>query len=155
MIFADMKWFIPERNKLQAGDILEISSKVPNKVPLVGGTIVPVIKHFGMVVFIDGKLSVAHNPYLGVPIIETYEAYTKDRKVERVMRTFLTNEQVLERFEEYKHHKYTFCKYNCEDFIRDMCDCCIGTNQCKVWGVSLMVLITIIIILIFIFSKAK
>lgn len=146
-----MTWIIPDT--FLAGDIVEVSSKIPSKIPVLGGKVVSPVKHYGMIVFVDGKLSVAHNPTAGRPIIEPIDVYTRERNIERVLRTFMTNEQVLQRFEMFKNKKYTFCKYNCEDFVRSMCDCDItGIHQCRKWGKIFLWIVIIVLIIALIFK---
>lgn len=140
---------------LQPGDIIEVPSKVPNNARIFPGFIVPFVKHYAMIVFVkdeqgNDKLSVVHNTFLGQPHIDPIEAITEERPINRILRTNIPNATVLERYNKCKENKYAIFGFNCESFVRSICNCNIGTDQRIGWGAGLgIILLLIILYLIF------
>lgn len=124
-------------NSLHVGDIVEMSSKVPQSNKLFANMIVVFVKHYGVVVEQNNVLMIAHNPFGGAPEIVSFDKIFSNREPERIMHTNKTNEQIISRFNSCafdknmncKNDSYKFWHFNCEDFVCYVCDCNIGRDQ--------------------------
>lgn len=139
------EWFVcTDISQLQAGDIIEMPSKIPKTSSVLPGQVVPFVKHYGIIVIVGGMIKVCHNPFSGFPVIESPETIFTNRTIERIFRTGLSTNEILVKFEQYKSLPYRFFYRNCEDFVRQMAGgISIGWDQRIVYAV----LITVIIIL--------
>lgn len=148
-----MEWITSD--KLESGDIIETRSKVPPHSPLFKGAMVPFIKHYGMIVFINGKPNIVHNIIGRHPTITPYEEVFTNRRVERVLRTGMTDDQILSKYEKIKDKKYNLMSFNCENLMTYMCDSSIGFPQKQGWSIGIFsVLSLILLVLILRPSKA-
>lgn len=115
---------------LQPGDIVEMSSKIPSTNPIFGNIVVVFVKHYGVVFRdTDNEIKIVHNPFGGAPEIRTIAEMFDTRKPERIYKTSVTSEQIIEKFNACKSNTYKFWTFNCEDFVSQICDCNIGRDQ--------------------------
>lgn len=137
------KWIkIDSIDELQPGDIIEVEATIL----LFPG----VFKHYGIVITENGENKIIQN--IGKEThIAPLEEVIKNKPIQRVMRTNLSNEVVAQRFNECKLKKYSFFKNNCEDIIREICQCDIGFDQRRF--VALILLILIILILVYLATR--
>lgn len=125
------------------GDVLEVNSH----------SIIPSIspaRHYAMYFERDGVPYVAHNAFsTGKIEIEPFDKFMEGRVVYRIINhADLTNEEIDARATELQGKKdYKFFSYNCEDFVREMCQCHVGFDQRLGWGIAL-ILISIFLFLI-------
>ena len=147
--FKDGEWIpVEEVGNLQTGDLLEMPSKFHKSYPLVGGEIIPLVNHYGVYVEVDGEPMVAHNPFGGYPEIIPLSKIESDRRINRVIRMGLSQEEILERFNSCKHRPYNFFDFNCEKFIEHICGFCkIGDDQRIGWLLFFVMIILIIVAL--------
>ena len=147
--FKEGNWIpLSEVGKLKEGDLVELPSMFPRKYPLVGGVIFPLVNHYGIYLEIDGKPMIAHNPFAGSPEIITLEKFETDRKIKRIIRTGITSEEIIKKYESCKHIPYQFFGQNCEGFISYICSCKNGYLDQRV-GWALFIIMIILLILVF------
>lgn len=147
-----MGWIVTD--DIREGDIIETPSKIPLTSLLFPGLVVPFVKHYAMAVKVDGKLMIVHNTIGNNPSIETFEKVFSGRRIGRVLRTGVTSEEILSRYEECKENPYDFADNNCEDFVSNMAGGIdIGFDQRN--GFAILTAIVIVIILVLIFSKSN
>lgn len=141
--FKEGEWILLSEvdNKLETGDLLELPSMIPRKYPLVGGTIVPIVNHYGIYLEVDGKPMVAHNPFGGYPEIIPLEQFETDRKIKRIIRTGMSAEHIIAKTKECENRKYEFFGQNCEKFLNHVCNCDAGFDQRIGWGLFLIMII--------------
>jgi len=138
---SDSEWTPRDQiGELQTGDLLEVPINI-------GGIIFPFIKHYGVLVEIDGKQMVAHNPGRQALIVPLDEFLT-NRQVDRVIRTNLTAEKIIKKVEQCKDNAYSFWENNCEDFLSYICECPVGIDQRVVWIVCIIAIIILIMVLL-------
>lgn len=123
-----MKWE-QYNGTLNVGDIVEMSSKIPSTNPILGNIVVVFVKHYGIVFNDNGILKIVHNPFGGSPEIRTIAEMFDTRRPERIYKSGVTNEQIIERYNNCKQNNYKFWTFNCEDFVSEICDCNIGRDQ--------------------------
>lgn len=133
-------------NKLETGDLVERPLRVHDKYPIIGGLSIPVIKHYGIYLEVDGKPMVAHNPFGSSPEIITLEQFENGIKIERIIRTGLSAEHIIKKTEEC-NKKYNLLFDNCEDYISYVCQCKRGFDQRVGWILFVVAIILIIIAL--------
>lgn len=124
---------------LQSGDIIQLPGKILG-IPII-------IKHFGVVVKVDGKTQVVHNPG-SVSQIDPIEKVLEGRQIEKVIRTGLSDSVILERFEQCKNTRYSFAYYNCQDYIVSITGVSPSFDQRIFWGSILLVIVLIALFLI-------
>lgn len=156
------KWIkISDVNDLKSGDIFACPSKVPKSSPIFPDLVVPFVSHVGIIIFINGKPNIIHNPFDNRPEIVPYETvFDGKRNIERIIRTNLTTEEILNRYKECDDFRceiksefslpYRFFHRNCEDFVRRITGFDIGFDQRLGFGILLGI---IIIILLLIFKR--
>lgn len=156
-----MNWIkFTGENNLQSGDIFSCPSKIPKNSPILPGTIVPFIAHVGIIIFIDNKPHVIHNPFDSGPEIVPYDVvFDGERKITKIIRTNLSTEEIVEKYwvcnDKYCHVKYPYSlpyKFffrNCEDFVRSITGFDIGFDQ----RIGYFIVIIIIIILLFLLIR--
>lgn len=130
---------------LQTGDILVTTS------------VVPLIRHFA-VYYRDqnNNPSVADNVFwsqkLEVSGVDDYKAKRNIIGIIRNNNTVnLTDKFIQEKVEEAKKMNYQFFAFNCEDFVRSVCGCYIGTDQ----RIKYMILIIFLLTLFIIYIKTR
>lgn len=134
---------------LQEGDIIETPSKFPSDHPLFPDICVPLVKHYAIAVLVDGKIMVVHNTIGNHPSMDTVENLFKYRDIGRVMRTGVSSEEILRRYNECKDSPYDFAGHNCEDFVSNMAGGIdIGFDQRNGYGILTAVVIVIILVTI-------
>lgn len=116
------------------GDVLEVNSHsfIPN---------VSFARHYGMYFLREGIPYVAHNSFsTGKIEIEPFDDFMKNRVVYRVINHVdLTDEEIDAKATELQETKdYKFYTYNCEDFVRELCQCNLGFDQRLGWLVALI-----------------
>lgn len=147
-----MEWIITD--DIQSGDIVETKSKIPQHSSMFRGMMVPFIKHYGMIVYIDGKRHIVHNIIGRCPTITPCDQVFTDRRIERVLRTGLTNEQILQKFNELKNKPYRLFSFNCESLMVDMYGSSIGFPQRDGWLIGIFILLLLILLAV-IFRPSK
>lgn len=130
---------------LQTGDILVTTS------------VVPLIQHFA-VYYHDqnNQPSVADNVFWSQKLeVSGIDDYKKKRNIIGIIRNNntinLTDKFIQDKVEEAKKMNYQFFAFNCEDFVRSVCGCYIGTDQ----RIKYMILIIFILTLFIIYMKTK
>lgn len=130
---------------LQTGDILVTTS------------FVPLIHHFA-VYYKDqnNQPSVADNVFWSQKLeVSGIDDYKKKRNIIGIIRNNntinLTDKFIQGKVEEAKKMNYQFFAFNCEDFVRSVCGCYIGTDQ----RIKYMILIIFILTLFIIYIKTK
>lgn len=161
-MYTTANWIkISDPSQLQSGDIFSCPSKVPKSSPIFPNLVVPFISHVGMIIVIDNKLHVIHNPFDGSPEIVPFDkVFDGSRSITKIIRTNLSTEHILQKFiqctEKYCqiHPSYSmpykFFHRNCEDFVRSISGFDIGIDQRFVWFTSIII---IVVLLILIFRK--
>lgn len=129
-----MQWIITQ--DIKSGDIVETRSKIPEHSPVFRGVMVPFIKHYGIIIYIDGKQHIVHNIIGRSPTITPCEKVFTNRRIERVLRTGLTDEQILERFNSCKEKKYSLWAWNCESLMVYITGSSIGFPQRDGWTIG-------------------
>jgi len=147
-----MKWITTQ--DVQSGDIIETRSKIPMHSPAFRGAMVPFIKHYGMICHIDGKQHIVHNIIGRSPTVTPCDQVFTNRRIERVLRTGMTDEGILQKFNECKTRKYRIFSWNCESLMVYISGNSIGFPQRDGWSVGIFTLL-LIIILILIFGQKK
>lgn len=136
---------------LMDGDIIETKSKIPQHSPILRGVMVPFIKHYGMIVYIEGKRNIVHNIIGRCPTITPCEEIFVDRRLERVLRTGMCGDEIMERFNSCQGQNYDLFSWNCENLMVYISGSSIGIPQRDIWtgGTLMSVAIVIAIFLIF------
>lgn len=87
--------------------------------------------------------------------VSTWDDYLKERNIVGVIRNAntqaVTDAYVQQKVEEAKKINYNFFSYNCEDFVRSVCGCYIGTDQ----RIKYMLIFIAILTLFIIYIKTK
>lgn len=128
-------------DKYMTGDILVTSSFVPT------------INHFAIVYYQDGVPMVADNVFWSHKLeVTTLEDYKKQRNIIAVIRgdetMNLTDDYIKQKVEKAKNINYKFFDYNCEDFVRDVCKCNIGTDQRRTYSLVFLALLFIVFLIL-------
>lgn len=149
------KW--TDDDEVQSGDIVETVTKIPDSFPFGSGLKVAFIKHYGIVVFIDGKPNLLHNIIGSKPTIMPMEDVFKDRKIHRVLRTGLSDCEIMKKYDECKDECYRLFSWNCESLMVYIYGNPIGYPQQKGWtiGLSLTSIIIILLLLLILFKKCE
>lgn len=140
-----------EASCLQVGDII----KTPVKIP--GTTFdIPLFTHCGIILEVCKVLYICHIPGNVEPVLESVESFEGKRRIVRIFRNEqtekLTSEELINNYHLIAKKKYSFLRYNCEDFIRDITkhEINIGVDQiifyCRIFFVLLFILIIIYLI---------
>lgn len=113
---------IEDVTELKTGDILKTTTETPT------------VRHFAVVFHRNGVAMVADNSFLTKRIdIFNVEDYLKQRNVIGVIRNektlAVTDQRVEDKIKEHRARGYRFFSFNCEDFVRDICDCDLGVDQ--------------------------
>lgn len=127
---------------LQTGDILVTTS------------FVPLIRHFA-VYYKDqnDQPTVADNVFWSQKLeVSGIDQYKKSRNIIGIIRNentiSLTDKFIQDKVEQAKKMNYQFFAFNCEDFVRSVCGCYIGTDQRIKYMVAIILILTIFIIYI-------
>lgn len=141
-------WIITDQ--LQPGDIIEVPSKVPSSSPIFPDMLTPLVRHYGVIVTVDNKIMVIHNPFGGKPEMITLEKATENRRITRVLRTGRSNEFILERFKKCQDSgvKYEFLGYNCEKLVEDLADIPPFIDQRRFYAFVLLILVIIALLIL-------
>lgn len=142
-----MEWIVTD--DIQSGDIVETRSKIPEHSSMFRGMMVPFIKHYGMIVYIDGKKHIVHNIIGRAPTITPCDQVFTNRRIERVLRTGLSDEEILKKFDECKDKPYKIFSWNCEDLMTHMYGSSIGLPQRDGWTIGIAVLLFLILLVLF------
>jgi len=137
---------------LQTGDVLVV------KAVLVVKFMEAFIRHYAIVYQKDGIQYVAeHKPLSHGLRTNLLSNYLNDRAVTGLVRSdktmALTDDYIQKKVNDCSPIGYRLLTYNCEDFIRDICDCDIGYDQRKKFLNILLLSIIAIILLYFLFTK--
>lgn len=140
---------------IRSGDIVETVTKLPEHSPVLPGLKVPFIKHYGMVVTIDEKKYIIHNIIGRYPMITPIEEVFKDRKIHRLLRTGMSDQEILSKYDSCKNSKYKLFSWNCETLMSYIWGSAIGFPQQNGWmmGLSMLVIIIIIIFILLWFKR--
>lgn len=127
--------------KYKTGDIL-----------VVGTWPIPMFNHFAIVFYKDCIGYVAHNSFRSKKIMLTgLDEFTKSRKIWKVIPTDgkLTNEEIYNKTVELNKQgkTYNFFGYNCEEYVREVCQCNWGMDQRKEFIIFIIIVIIIIIVI--------
>lgn len=143
-----MKWI--RTDDVQDGDIIETPSKIPPHSPFFPNRMFPLIKHYGMIVHIDDQQCIVHNIIGRQPTITPCCEVFTDRKIERVLRTGMCREEILEKFNSCNCKKYSLWNWNCESLMTFIWGFPIGIPQRDAWtGGTTLLLLIIILLLVF------
>lgn len=133
-----MKWIkINSIDELQPGDIIEVEATIL----LFPG----VFKHYGVVTYIEGKPHLIQNIGKETHIAPLEEAI-KDKQIQRVLRTGLSDEVIMQRYNSCKNIPYKFLSHNCEDVITFITGVAPGADQRRVVAWILVILIILILV---------
>lgn len=146
-----MEWIKTE--DVQDGDIVETPSKLPPHSPIFPNMLFPIVKHYGMILYVQGKQCIVHNIIGRSPTITPCEEVFTDRKIERVLRTGMCGEKILEKYNSCKDKKYDIWNFNCETLMVLIWGSSIGIAQQHAWALGFAIII--ILLLILIFSRRK
>lgn len=142
--------FIPieQAGLIKTGDVLQTE------------TFLPFLNHFAIAFQKDATMYVADNVYFtGKVEITPYDIYKTKRKIISVGRgpelSALTDQQVMDKVNEAKTINYRFFKFNCQDFVEQVCNCSIGPDQRPKWAVGILMALAFIAVLILLFGKHK
>lgn len=130
---------------LQTGDILVTTS------------VVPLIQHFAVYYRDQNNLpTVADNVFWSHKLeVSGIDQYKQKRNIIGIIRNNntinLTDKFIQEKVEEAKKMNYQFFAFNCEDFVRSVCGCYIGTDQ----RIKYMLMLILILTLFIIYIKTK
>lgn len=103
----------------QTGDILKTDSFT-----------IPFSRHYAIYFMKDGVGYVAHNPLKPAITIEPVNDFLKGRKFFGVVaHADLTDQQIYHKATMLKNRRTWSLFYNCEDFIREICNCWLGIDQ--------------------------
>lgn len=149
-----LNWTKPTQ-QVQSGDIVETVTKLPKHSPAFPELKVSFIKHYGMVVSVDGKKYIIHNIIGRRPTMDPLEEVFKDRHIHRVLRTGLTDEHILKKYDECKHKKYRLWFFNCEHLMTYIFGDSIGYPQRDGWIIGMTVLGIIVFFVILFGAKKK
>lgn len=130
---------------VQSGDIIETISKIPQHSPICKGMFLPIIKHYGIVCNVNGEQYLVHNIIGRTPTITPCKEVFIDRKVERVLRTGMSDCQILEKYNSCKERKYRLFSWNCESLMVYIYGQSIGYPQGDGWSLGISVLILVIV----------
>lgn len=113
---------------------------------------IPVFDHFAIVFYRAGIGYVAHNSFRSKKIIITpLDEFTTTRTIRKVYKStgLLTDDYIYNKTQELNAEgkTYNFFGYNCESYVREVCNCNWGTDQRKEF-----ILFSVIIIIIGIVS---
>jgi hypothetical protein len=126
--------------KYKTGDIL-----------VVGTWPIPLFDHFAIVFYRNGVGYVAHNSFRSEKIIISgLDEFVNSRTVRRVISTDgkLSDEYIYNKTVQLNQDgkTYNFFGYNCESYVREVCDCDWGADQRKEFLLFMAVVIIIGII---------
>lgn len=138
-----MKWM--KTQDVQSGDIIETISKIPQHSPICKGMFLPIIKHYGIVCNVEGEQCLVHNIIGRTPTITPCKEVFIGRKIERVLRTGMTDDQILDKFYQCREKKYRIFSWNCESLMVFISGSSIGYPQGDGWSLGIAVLILVII----------
>lgn len=141
-----MKWIRTE--DVQSGDIIETISKIPEHSPIFKGMMLPIIKHYGIVCNVNGEQCLVHNIIGRSPTITPCREVFTDRSVERVLRTGLTDEEILDKYYSCREKKYDLWSWNCESLMVFIWGDSIGIPQRDAWSVGATILIILLLLVI-------
>lgn len=149
-----MQWI--KTDQVQSGDIIETISKIPEHSPVCKGMMLPIIKHYGIVCSVDGEQCLVHNIIGRTPTITPIDEVFVDRKIERVLRTGMCDQEILSKYEQVKDRPYRLWDFNCENLMVFISGSSIGFPQQAGWtiGVSTFVVVSVIL-LVLIFRKGN
>lgn len=138
-----MKWIKTE--DVQSGDIIETISKIPQHSPICRGMMLPIIKHYGIICYVEGEQCLVHNIIGRTPTITPCKEVFIDRKIERVLRTGMCDQDILSKYEEVKDRPYRVFNFNCENLMVYISGSSIGYPQGDAWSLGIAVLILVIL----------
>lgn len=145
------KWFtVNDTRDLQSGDIVETISKLPQHSPISPGMKIPFILHYGIVTCENGLQCFVHNVIGAGPTITPTQEIFEDRTIRRVYRTGMTDEQIIEKYNQYKEKNYSPVFFNCEHLINNFCGLPVKVSQVQAYAVALLILALLILILLLI-----
>lgn len=142
-----MKWI--KTQDVQSGDIIETISKIPDHSPICKGMMLPIIKHYGIVCNVNGEQCLVHNVIGRNPTITPCDEVFTNRRIERVLRTGMTDNQILGKFDSCREKKYNLWNWNCENLMIFISGSSIGFQQRDGWSIGFAVLIVVFLVLIF------
>lgn len=142
-----MEWI--ETEDVQSGDIIETISRIPDHSPICSGWMLPIVKHYGMVVNVDGRKCLAHNIIGRSPTIMPLEEFFMGRRIERVLRTGMRDEEILDKFNSCKHRPYSIWFFNCETLMQHIWGRSIGFPQQHGYVIGTAVLIVVVLVIAF------
>lgn len=127
--------------KYKTGDIL-----------VVGTWPIPIFDHFAIVFYKNGTGYVAHNSFRSKKIILSgLDQFVNSRSVRRVISTDgkLTDDYIYNKTVELNAEgkTYNFFGYNCESYVREVCNCNWGTDQRKEFIYFIIIVILLLTIL--------
>lgn len=141
---------------LKSGDIVETVTKIPQHSPIWRGTKIPFIKHYGMVVSVNGKQHIVHNIIGRNPTIDPLDEVFKDRTVHRILRTGVTDQEIISKYNECKDQPYKLFSWNCEDLVSYLAGVSIGYPQRNGWLIGLTTFgVILLVIFLMVFKKRK
>lgn len=142
-----MEWI--ETDDVRSGDIIETISRIPDHSPICKGWMLPIVKHYGIVVNVDGRKCLAHNIIGRSPTIMPLEQVFVGRRIERVLRTGMCDADILKKFNSCRHIRYSVWFFNCETLMNYIWGRSIGFPQQYGYAIGAAVLIVVIMVLIF------
>lgn len=117
---------------------------------------IPLFNHFAIVFYRDEIGYVAHNSFLsGEVIITPLDEFLKRRVLKVYPVGGLTDEYIYNKAMECnaKRKTYDFFGFNCEEFIREVCNCNFGTDQRKSFVIVSFSVIIILLISWWVFKR--
>lgn len=148
-----MEWIKTE--DVRDGDIVETPSKIPLHSPIFPGMMFPIVKHYGMILYVKGKQCIVHNIIGRRPTITPCDEVFTDRKIERVLRTGMCGEQILEKYNSCSTKPYSLISWNCEHLMVFISGMSIGFPQQYGWCIGFSVIIILLLLLIFFTRKSS
>jgi hypothetical protein len=81
----------------------------------------PFVYHYGILINVNGRPTVLHNPATGGITVEPLQDFIKTREVTRTNGPHYINKNQLDKnFIQSLNKKYHVLTYNCEDFVNDV-----------------------------------
>ena len=131
LIFVSMPKFLPvtDETAFWTGDVLRVHSDYH------------IIDHYAVVFSENGQQYIAEKLPSEEIKKELLIDYRKRRKLTGYLRNAntmaVTDEMVLEMISKCNEKKYNMLRFNCEDFVRQVCKCDVGISQRQKWGLGI------------------
>ncbi|MCC6721732.1 MAG: hypothetical protein IT243_05975 [Bacteroidia bacterium] len=127
----------------KTGDILVVPTKP-----------IGIFEHYGIVYYVGEIGYVAHNSFTSGKVISTpLNEFLSGRKLLRVIpsKSFVSDAMIYDKVKLLNGNnvKYNFFGFNCEEFVKDVCLCDIGTiDQRREFAILAVIILSIVLVLL-------